>query len=94
MTTLRTYANLWTLWDHPGSGPTEWSLAKQISAIGTAGFDGVMGELGQGIGALAAKNGLRFAAFRRLDERHDFREALSQCRDENAMVLQVHLGWS
>lgn len=93
MTNLRSYANLWTLGDHPGPGAMEWSLAQKVSAVAVAGFDGVMGEPGQGIGALAAENGLRFAAFRRLDERHDFREALERCRDENAIVLQVHLGW-
>jgi len=93
MTTLRTYANLWTLWDHPSYGPAEWPLALKIAAIAGAGFDGVMGEPGQGIGTLAAKNGLRFVAFSRLDKRHNFQEVLSKCRDENAVVLQTHLGW-
>jgi hypothetical protein len=93
MTTLRTYANLWTLWDHPDSGPAEWPLALKIAAIADAGFAGVMGELGQDIGVLAATNSLHFAAFCRLDETHDFHEILSRCRDENAVVLQVHLGW-
>jgi len=93
MTTLRTYANLWTLWDHPGPGVAEWSLAEKVTAIAAAGFDGVMGELDQGTGELAAKNGLRFMAFRRLDQAHSFHDALSRCRDENALALQVHLGW-
>jgi hypothetical protein len=93
MTRLNTYANLWTLQDHPGSGPAEWSPARKVAAIADAGFDGVMGELGHGIGALAGKNDLRFVAFHRLDETHNFRKVLSRCRDENAIVLQVHLGW-
>ena len=93
MTALRTYANLWTLWDHPQRGPAEWSLAQKIAAVADAGFHGVMGEPGQGIGALAKKNNLRFLAFHRLDETHNFHDVLSQCREENATVLQVHLGW-
>jgi hypothetical protein len=68
-------------------------LAQKISAVAKAGFDGVMGEAGQGTGALAAANGLRFIAFSRLDARNDFREVLKRCRDEGAMVLQAHLGW-
>jgi hypothetical protein len=90
---LRTFANLWTLWDHPGSGAAEWSLAQKIAAVAVVGFDGVMGDAGQGIGALAAKNGLRFIVFSRLDARHDFRDVLTRCRDEGAVVIQVHLGW-
>jgi hypothetical protein len=93
MPTLRTFANLWTLRGHPGNGDAEWSLPQKISAVAKAGFDGVMGEPGQGIGALAAANGLRFIAFNRLDARHDFHEILKRCRDEGAIVLQVHLGW-
>jgi len=89
MTALRTYANLWTFWDHPERGPEEWSLAQKIAAIVKAGFHGVMGEPGQGIGALAKKNNLRFLAFHRLDETHNFHDVLSQCREENATVLQV-----
>lgn len=93
MTTLRTYANLWTLWDHPGQGAAEWSLPQKIAAVKQAGFDGVMGEPGQGLGPLAEKHGLCFIAFRRLDARYDFREVLLCCREEGALVLQVHLGW-
>jgi len=93
MTALRTYANLWTFWDHPERGPEEWSLAQKIAAIVKAGFHGVMGEPGHGVGALAKKNNLRFLAFHRLDETHNFHDVLSQCREENATVLQVHLGW-
>lgn len=93
MTTLRTYANLWTLWDHPGAGAAEWSQAEKVAAVAQAGFDGIMGEPGQGLGALAAKHGLKFIAFRRLDARHDFRAVLKQCHTEGAVVLQVHLGW-
>lgn len=93
MATLRTYANLWTLWDHPGGGAEEWSLVQKVAAIADAHFDGVMGEPGQGIGALAAKHGLCFVAFSRLDETHNFHDVLARCRDENARVLQVHLGW-
>jgi hypothetical protein len=92
MTALRTYANLWTLWDHPGSGPAEWPLDQKVAAIADAGFDGVMGEPGQAIGPLAQKHGLQFAAFQRLDEAHDFHGVLARCHDEKALVLQVHLG--
>ena len=92
MTTLRTFANLWTLWDHPGRGPVEWSLPQKVSAVAQAGFDGVMGESGQGIGALAAKNNLRFIAFSRLDAHQNYRDVLKRCQDEGAVVLQVHLG--
>lgn len=93
MTTLRTFANLWTLWDHPGTGAQEWPLKQKIAAVAEAGFDGVMGEPGQGIGALAEASGLRFIAFSRLNVEHDFVGVLSRCRDEGAVVLQVHLGW-
>ncbi len=93
MTALRTYLNLWTLWDHPDSGSKEWSLAQKVATVAEAGFDGVMGELGQGIGTLAAQHRLKFIVFSRLDGRHDFREVLTRCRDEGAIVLQVHLGW-
>ena len=93
MTTLRTYANLWTLWDHPGCGAAEWSLPQKVAAIAQAGFDGVMGEPGQGIGAFAAGSQMSFIAFSRLDASSDFREGVSRCRAENALVLQVHLGW-
>ena len=89
---LRTFANLWTLWDHPRTGVAEWSLPQKIAAVAQADFDGVMGEPGQGIGQLAAENGLKFFAFSRLDACHDFREVLARCRDEGALVLQVHLG--
>lgn len=93
MPTFRTFANLWTLRGHPGNGEAEWSLPQKISAMAKAGFDGVMGEVGQGMGALAAAHGMRFVAFSRLDARHDFHEVLKRCRNEDAMVLQVHLGW-
>jgi hypothetical protein len=93
MTTLRTFANLWTLWDHPAAGAAEWPLSKKIAAIAGAGFDGVMGDFRQGIGALAAASGLRYIAFSRLDVGDDFVEVLSRCRDEGAVVIQVHLGW-
>jgi hypothetical protein len=93
MTALKTYINLWTLWEHPGSGAAEWSLAQKVAAIAQAGFDGVMGDVGQGIGALAAENKLRFIAFSRLDASSNFQECVSRCREENALVLQVHLGW-
>ena len=93
MPTLKTFANLWTLWDHPATGAAEWPLAKKISAIVAAGFDGVLGEPGQGVGALTAANGLRFLAFSRLNGEHDFAGVLARCRDEGAAVIQVHLGW-
>lgn len=93
MTELRTYANLWTLWDHPGCGDAEWSLARKVAAVAQAGFDGVMGELGQELGVLAAENKLHFLAFGRLDSGSDFQEVLARCREEKAIVLQVHLGW-
>jgi hypothetical protein len=93
MPTLKSFANLWTLWDHPAAGVAEWSLAQKVAAVAEAGFDGVMGEPGQGVGTLAAANGLSFIAFSRLDVAHDFTEVLSRCRDEGAVVSQVHLGW-
>jgi sugar phosphate isomerase/epimerase len=93
MTALKTFANLWTLWDHPEAGAGEWSLAAKVTAVAAAGFDGVMGEPGGGLGALARGQGIAFAAFRRLDGRHDFHQALAKCRTEGAIVLQVHLGW-
>jgi sugar phosphate isomerase/epimerase len=46
MPRLRTFANLWTLWDHPGAGPDEWTLAEKVAAVAAAGFDGVMGDPG------------------------------------------------
>jgi len=36
---LRLFANLWTLWDHPGAG-NEWTLEEKVVAIRDAGFDG------------------------------------------------------
>ena len=92
MPTLRTFANSWTLWDHPAAGAAEWPLSKKVAAVAEVGFDGVMGEPGQGIGALATAKGLRFIAFSRLDAGLDFVEVLSRCRDEGAMVIQAHLG--
>lgn len=68
-------------------------MARKVAAVAEAGFDGVMGEAGQGIGALAEADGLAFIAFRRLDEGDDFAAALKHCRDEGAVVMQVHLGW-
>ena len=93
MPRLRTYANLWTLWDHPAAGTGEWSLAEKVAAARAAGFDGVMGDAGIGIGALARAEGLAFLAFARLDAADDFAAALTRCRDEGAAVVQVHLGW-
>jgi hypothetical protein len=93
MPSLRTFANLWTLWDHPAPGAGEWSLAEKVRAVRTAGFDGVMGDPGAGIGALARDEGLRFIAFQRLDVADDFPAALARCQDDGAMVVQVHLGW-
>ena len=93
MPALRTFANLWTLWDHPGAGAAEWPLPRKVAAVAEAGYDGVMGEAGQGIGALAAANGLSYIAFRRLDAGDDFAAVLKRCQDEGAVVLQVHLGW-
>jgi hypothetical protein len=92
MTRLRTFANLWTLWDHPKAGAAEWRLPEKIAALVKAGFDGVMGEPGSGIGGLAAANGLRYIAFQRLDGRQDYGDVLKRCQDEGAVVLQVHLG--
>ncbi len=93
MPRLKTFANLWTLWDHPAPGTSEWSLEQKVAAIAAAGFDGVMGDPGQGIGALAARHRLVFIAFLRLDETHDFRDALDSARREGAQCAQVHLGW-
>jgi hypothetical protein len=93
MPILRTFANLWTLWDHPTAGPNEWTLAQKIAAIQAAGFDGVMGDPVVGVGALARDHGLTYIAFRRLDASDDLRAALVQCQDEGALVVQVHLGW-
>lgn len=90
---LRTYANLWTLWDHPAPGAGEWTLAEKVAAARAAGFDGVMGDAGMGLGALARAEGLAFLAFARLDVADNFATALTRCRDEGAMVVQVHLGW-
>lgn len=92
MATLRTFINLWTLWDHPQPGTSEWPLAQKITAIAATGFQGVMGEAGQGIGALAKSNGLHFLAYSRLHARHDFHAVLKRAQDEGAVVLQVHLG--
>jgi hypothetical protein len=93
MPQLRTFANLWTLWDHPAAGPTEWSLAQKIGAIADAGFHGVMGEPRAGVGPLAHAHNLSYIAFQRLDAPDDFSAALSVCRDEGATAVQVHLGW-
>ncbi len=93
MTNLRTFANLWTLWDHPGSGLAEWSLPQKVAAVAEQGFDGVMGEPGIGLGALSAANDLQFIAYSRLDVGDDFDKVLSACREEGAIVIQVHLGW-
>ena len=93
MTTLKTFTNLWTLWDHPGSGAAEWTLPQKVGAVAEAGFDGVMGEAGQGIGALAAQNHLRFIAFSRLtDASQNYCDVLKRGQDEGAVVVQVHLG--
>jgi hypothetical protein len=93
MPQLHTYANLWTLWDHPAAGADEWSLARKVAAVRAAGFDGVMGDAGVGVGELARAEGLTFLAFARLDVADDFTAALTRCRDEGAAVVQVHLGW-
>lgn len=93
MPQLKTYANLWTLWDHPAPAPGEWTIEAKVAAVAAAGFDGVMGDAGTGVGSLAKENGLTFAAFQRLDERHDLHEALEAAKAEGAAVLQVHLGW-
>ena len=93
MTALCTYANLWSLWDHPAPGAGEWTLAEKIDAIADAGFDGVMGDPGIGVGRLARARGLAFLAFRRLDEQHDLAAECARCTAEGAIALQVHLGW-
>jgi hypothetical protein len=93
MPPLRTFANLWTLWDHPGAGPAEWTLAEKVAAVAAAGFDGVMGEPGAGIGDLARKQGIAFIAFLRLDVTDDVAPALAACAAEHAICVQVHLGW-
>lgn len=93
MPSLRTFANLWTLWDHPGAGADEWTLAEKVAAVAAAGFDGVMGDPGVGIGARARAEGLAFIAFLRLDATDDIASALAACADEQAIGAQVHLGW-
>ncbi len=90
---LKTYANLWTLWDHPVAGEGEWDLGRKVGEIAATGFDGVMGDLGTGVGNAAKEHGLAYIAFSRLDGRHDFCQILLTARDEEAVVLQVHLGW-
>jgi hypothetical protein len=93
MPQLRTFANLWTLWDHPAAGAAEWSLAKKIDAIADAGFHGVMGDPGNGVGPLAHAQNLSYIAFQRLDQSNDFSTVMSRCRDEGAVAVHVHLGW-
>ncbi|MBK7905801.1 MAG: xylose isomerase [Gemmatimonadetes bacterium] len=93
MPTLRTFANLWTLWDHPGAGPDEWTVSEKVAAVAAAGFDGVMGDPGTGLGALARAHGLAFIAFLRLDVTDDVTNALARCAAEQAIGVQVHLGW-
>ena len=90
---LKTYANLWTLWDHPVVGAGEWDPDHKAAEIAAAGFDGMMGDAGAGAGAAAARHGLAFIAFSRLDGRDDFDKVLFTARQEGAVVLQVHLGW-
>jgi len=93
MSKFKTFANLWTLWDHPSPGAAEWPVEQKLAAIAQAGFEGVMGDPGQGLGRLAMEHQLQFIAFHRLDHQHDFHAILARCRDEGAIAVQVHLGW-
>lgn len=90
---LKTYANLWTLWDHPFKGAGEWDLYRKAAEIATAGFNGLMGEVGIGAGAAAERQGLSYIAFSRLDGGDNIEKVLLSAREEGAIVLQAHLGW-
>ena len=63
MTALKTYINLWTLWDHPVSGAAEWSVSRSVSAIAQAGFDDAMGDVGQGHWRAASEKQIAFHRF-------------------------------
>jgi sugar phosphate isomerase/epimerase len=93
MPILRTFANLWTLSDHPEAGANEWTPAQKVAAVAAAGFDGVMGDPGVGIAELARAHGLAFIAFLRLEVLDDYPRALERCAADGAICVQVHLGW-
>lgn len=90
---LKSYANLWTLWDHPFRDTGEWDLDRKAAEIAAAGFNGLMGDVGVGVGAAAERNDLSFVAFSRLDGRDNFEKVVLSAREEGAIVLQAHLGW-
>lgn len=57
MPTLKLYANLWTMLDHPRRG-REWSLERKITEIAAAGFEGVTGALDERAVELARAHAL------------------------------------
>lgn len=61
MPTLKSFATLWTLTDHPGS------LDEKIARIRSAGFDGVGGHAVPEIADAARRHGLAFIAYVVLD---------------------------
>jgi hypothetical protein len=64
--TLKSFASLWTLTDHPGP-ESPWSLDEKVRRIRDAGFDGVGGHATSEICDAARKHGLEFIAYVILD---------------------------
>ncbi len=88
---IRHIANLWTLWDHPGTGSKEWSIDRKLSAIKEAGFDGIGAQLDAELGAKAQKQGLCAVGYFASSKPSEFRDLIRRNQDGGALRINVQL---
>ncbi len=88
---LRQFASLWTLSEHPSSAK-EWSLEKKIAAVKEAGFWGVSTLASPEVGRLAQKYKLGFIGHFGSNNPREFARLLSDCREAGAQHVNVQLG--
>jgi len=88
---LRLFANLWTLWDHPGAG-NEWTLEEKVVAIRDAGFDGFAWILNRRHGVLGRRHGLFTIGFISSANPAEFRTLIRHAIDGGARRINAQLG--
>jgi len=88
---LRTFANLWSLWDYPSAG-REWSLERKFAAVKEAGFDGIAAALDREHGRLAVRHGLCTIGYISSSNPSEFRAKILENGEGGALRINVQLG--
>lgn len=83
--------NLWTLAGHP-TADSEWTLARKLEAIQTAGFSGVCSEFSPELMRLLPVMGMRFSGLLHFPEADEIDASIQKLMGANAETINVQLG--